>query len=173
MNKHLHSFDELVGAFAEAVRADLGAGAFQSRSGGGGLSGLEQTSRFHCCISQPVAPCSLAHWPRYRRGDREVLSALSLTALNPRTPGLGHLSITATWNFIVIAGVFALIAVLISEITRLLERERMLARTDVLTGARNRLAFMADVDQEILRSLRHGQSLSLIYIDLDNFKSVN
>ena len=47
------------------------------------------------------------------------------------------------------------------------------ARTDALTGALNRRAFYLEADREISRSLRTGKNLSLLVLDIDDFKSMN
>lgn len=121
------------------------------------------------------APVSLAAWRLSRNAGLifGVLSAVAIVILNPREMRADLATAAMLWDFFIIACVFVLVAVLVCEISRLLEKERALVRTDALTGARNRMAFMNEVDQEILRALRHGQALSLIYIDLDDFKSIN
>jgi diguanylate cyclase (GGDEF)-like protein len=121
------------------------------------------------------APVSLAAWRLNRNAGLifGVLSAVAIVILNPREVRADLATTVMLWNFFIVACLFALVAILVAEIARLLARERTLVRTDVLTGARNRMAFMDEVDQEILRALRHGQALSLIYIDLDDFKSIN
>jgi len=57
--------------------------------------------------------------------------------------------------------------------TRLLEREREVARTDAVTGARNRLAFEEALVQEHARIVRGGRPAGLFLVDLDRFKQVN
>ncbi|WP_051195608.1 sensor domain-containing diguanylate cyclase [Meiothermus rufus] len=47
------------------------------------------------------------------------------------------------------------------------------ARTDPLTGLGNRRAFDQDFAQELNRAERYGYSLSLLVLDLQNFKPVN
>jgi diguanylate cyclase (GGDEF)-like protein len=53
-----------------------------------------------------------------------------------------------------------------------LELERQ-SITDPLTGLFNRRYFQYRLDQEIERSKRHGDPVSLLLIDLDHFKKVN
>ena len=53
-----------------------------------------------------------------------------------------------------------------------LELER-LSITDSLTGLFNRRYFQYRLDQEVERSKRHGDPLSLLLLDLDHFKDVN
>ena len=47
------------------------------------------------------------------------------------------------------------------------------ARTDPLTGLKNRLALEQEIDVEIERALRGGTALSIVIGDLDHFKAVN
>ena len=58
---------------------------------------------------------------------------------------------------------------------RLLAEEelRVLARTDGLTGVDNRRTFEQAVESECRRAQRHGGPLSLLLIDVDNFKGFN
>ncbi len=54
------------------------------------------------------------------------------------------------------------------------EREaRHIALTDGLTGLYNRRHFYQVLEQEVQRSRRHGRALSLLMLDLDNFKQFN
>jgi diguanylate cyclase (GGDEF)-like protein len=48
-----------------------------------------------------------------------------------------------------------------------------LAATDPLTGAANRREFLQRMEQEMARSIRNENSLSLLLIDLDHFKVIN
>jgi diguanylate cyclase (GGDEF)-like protein/PAS domain S-box-containing protein len=54
-----------------------------------------------------------------------------------------------------------------------LEREKSLSRIDFLTKISNRRAFYETVDTEAYRSRRYNRPMTLIYIDVDNFKHVN
>jgi diguanylate cyclase (GGDEF)-like protein/PAS domain S-box-containing protein len=48
-----------------------------------------------------------------------------------------------------------------------------LARTDSLTGLANRREFMNRLEQELRRSQRNGQPLSVVVLDVDHFKEYN
>lgn len=50
---------------------------------------------------------------------------------------------------------------------------REMAHTDTLTGLFNLRYMWARIDEEFALARRHGTPLSLVIIDLDNFKSVN
>lgn len=48
-----------------------------------------------------------------------------------------------------------------------------LAHYDSLTGLPNRVLFMDRLQQDISKAQRHGQSVTLLFLDLDRFKEVN
>jgi diguanylate cyclase (GGDEF)-like protein len=50
---------------------------------------------------------------------------------------------------------------------------RKTSEIDPLTGVMNRRAFLAALQNEIARSLRHGHPLVLAIADLDHFKDIN
>ncbi|MDQ3987211.1 MAG: sensor domain-containing diguanylate cyclase [Actinomycetota bacterium] len=55
----------------------------------------------------------------------------------------------------------------------LLEEVQRLAETDALTEIANRRSFEKALDREISRSMRNGESFTLVMVDLDNFKFLN
>ncbi|WP_353573029.1 histidine kinase N-terminal 7TM domain-containing protein [Candidatus Albibeggiatoa sp. nov. BB20] len=61
----------------------------------------------------------------------------------------------------------------ISEQTRLLKKTEKQAITDSLTNALNRRALIMYGEQEIQRAHRYQRELSLILLDVDNFKYIN
>jgi diguanylate cyclase (GGDEF)-like protein len=56
---------------------------------------------------------------------------------------------------------------------QLLDRVAVLAAVDELTGCAVRRVFRQRVEEEISRSVRHDRQLSLMMVDVDQFKSVN
>lgn len=60
-----------------------------------------------------------------------------------------------------------------AELENLLAETERLASTDRLTGCWNRRHFEETAYIEMARALRHGQSLSLLLVDLDHFKQIN
>jgi diguanylate cyclase (GGDEF)-like protein len=62
---------------------------------------------------------------------------------------------------------------MLSELRKLLEKERRLARSDPLTGALNSRAFYETAANRLEHCQRKERPLSLAYIDLDNFKYIN
>jgi diguanylate cyclase (GGDEF)-like protein/PAS domain S-box-containing protein len=61
----------------------------------------------------------------------------------------------------------------ISDIKKLEEQLKDLARTDFLTGLFNRMFFYDRAQQELFRSFRYQRNLSVIAFDIDYFKRVN
>ncbi len=60
-----------------------------------------------------------------------------------------------------------------SELVAANERLRHLSATDDLTGVHNRRYFFERLEQEINQTIRYGHSLSVMILDIDNFKNVN
>jgi diguanylate cyclase (GGDEF)-like protein len=68
---------------------------------------------------------------------------------------------------------FLLTAWLLGRLRRTMESIRRMAMADSLTNVYNARAFIEFLRREIDRSRRYKHPLSLIYLDLDNFKDVN
>lgn len=77
------------------------------------------------------------------------------------------------WNTMIRFGFFVLVAYLVSELRSAHEAQRWLARTDYVSGAVNARHFIELVEMEIVRSRRYQYPLTMVYMDLDNFKQVN
>lgn len=63
-----------------------------------------------------------------------------------------------------------------ADMTKRRELEQELvrqARTDSLTGLANRRHFLAQAEQELLRARRYDKPLSVLMLDLDEFKAIN
>ena len=69
--------------------------------------------------------------------------------------------------------VFLIITLVLSRLKILLKDEKDLARKDFLTGIANRRSFFELTDIEIKRANRYNIPLTVVYLDLDNFKGVN
>jgi diguanylate cyclase (GGDEF)-like protein len=69
--------------------------------------------------------------------------------------------------------IFLAVGLLLVRLKSALRRESHLATRDALTGIGNWRHFEAVAGRELGRARRSGGPLSLAYIDLDNFKSVN
>ena len=77
------------------------------------------------------------------------------------------------WDTLMNVVMFIFMVFILAEVKALYERERDLSHTDVLTGLLNRRAFLEGLDRERARHRRFPRPLTLVYLDLDNFKVVN
>jgi diguanylate cyclase (GGDEF)-like protein len=59
------------------------------------------------------------------------------------------------------------------ELRRLYDRLELQARTDALTGLLNRRSLLERLEEELAKARRFGTPLSLITIDVDDFKAFN
>jgi diguanylate cyclase (GGDEF)-like protein len=78
-----------------------------------------------------------------------------------------------TWNDLIHFGVFVISSGLLTRLRVALLHERLLARTDSLTGAANARTFYEALGAEARWSREVGCPLTLAYLDLDNFKQLN
>ncbi len=77
------------------------------------------------------------------------------------------------WNTAIRFGFFVAIVYPLSALRQAYTRERESARTDPLTGVANSRAFHESAELELMRARRLGYPLTLLYLDLDNFKTIN
>lgn len=77
------------------------------------------------------------------------------------------------WNFWINLGFYTIVATLLSELRKELERIKALTRTDFLTGAASARFFYELLQAEMDRLTRYKRVFSMAYIDIDNFKSIN
>jgi diguanylate cyclase (GGDEF)-like protein len=77
------------------------------------------------------------------------------------------------WNAATRTVILVAAAIVICRLRRALRIERSLARTDFLTQTLNARAFGERAALEIARARRNATPLTVSFIDLDNFKSVN
>ncbi len=119
----------------------------------------------------PVVVC--AWWGGFAPG---ILIAIAGTVAwcvvdqseHPSTPPIAEV-----WNGIVWFGTLVLVASLAARVHMGIRRERYLARTDSLTGAANGRHFYETVVELANIARRSNLSLTLAYLDLDDFKQVN
>ena len=76
------------------------------------------------------------------------------------------------WNATARLGFF-LLPVFIVRLNRAMQHERILARTDFLTGVLNARSFRELAQMEINRSMRYNRPFTIAFIDVDNFKIIN
>lgn len=99
-------------------------------------------------------------------------ATIILLLFDLRGPESAHHSILIT-NTLMNLIFFSVVVFIFSEVRTLYDREQELSLHDPLTGLLNHRAFVEKVATENRRLQRHPSSLTLVYIDLDDFKRVN
>jgi diguanylate cyclase (GGDEF)-like protein len=82
-------------------------------------------------------------------------------------------SVLHYWNELIEFLFLIIMSLLFFTLKKNLDNEKELARRDPLTETLNRRAFFDLAEHEINRSLRYNLPLTVAYIDIDNFKTVN
>ncbi len=113
-----------------------------------------------------------------RASEQHAIATAALVRLNDTQTRISQLCLLAA---VLGAAVVALSVWIILRYRRAMECSRLaeLARlaeaslTDTLTKLGNHRAYQDDLERELARSERHGGTVSLALIDIDNFKNVN
>jgi diguanylate cyclase (GGDEF)-like protein len=77
------------------------------------------------------------------------------------------------WNVLLRLSFYFVVTVLVTTLKRAYRLNQELARKDYVTGAVSIRYFYELAQLEMSRSQRYRHPLSLVYIDLDNFKTIN
>jgi diguanylate cyclase (GGDEF)-like protein len=121
-----------------------------------------------------LVPVGLVAW-RLGRGLGATMAAFAAAVgfagdLYHRAGGQG---LIPYWNGVARLGMFLTVCLILARLAQSLEAQKQLARTDALTGAANARWFADVASRELAASHRYRTPLTLAYVDLDNFKSVN
>jgi diguanylate cyclase (GGDEF)-like protein len=121
------------------------------------------------------APVALVAWFSGRSGA--LIAALAATAAWTASNALAGLqfSTAGIWvvNTVMQALSFSVVGMLISQLRAAVRREQELSHTDPLTLLLNTRAFHKAAERIVAHCRRTGRPLTIAYVDLDNFKSVN
>jgi len=134
------------------------------------LTGYQVSLAIFYLVPVGLTTWYVGKWTGY--GFALFCSAASLSA----DLAAGHLSTRPAlmaWNGLVHLGFFLVTARLLHALRGHLEFEQQLARTDTVTRVGNRLAFEERLEYSLKLAERTGRPLTLAYVDLDDFKSVN
>jgi diguanylate cyclase (GGDEF)-like protein len=77
------------------------------------------------------------------------------------------------WNTLIRAGFYVIVTYLVAELHKARKEEQLAARTDFVSGAANARYFHELLQMEINRIQRYPHPITVVYIDIDNFKVVN
>jgi diguanylate cyclase (GGDEF)-like protein len=105
-----------------------------------------------------------------------VISAISVITwfLTDYANGLFYSnSMIYVWNTLIRLGFFMISSRLLTELRKVLRANQESARVDYVTGAKSVRYFYELAQIEISRFQRYKHPLTLVYIDLDDFKAVN
>ncbi len=69
--------------------------------------------------------------------------------------------------------VFLIITVILAKLKIAMDKHKALAGTDPLTAIPNRRAFYDLAEMELNKARRYQKPISLLYVDIDNFKQIN
>jgi diguanylate cyclase (GGDEF)-like protein len=120
-------------------------------------------------------PVGVASWCLGTRNGRfvAVLSALTWQGSNLLAGEAFSSPWVAVWNTAIRLGFFLILASLLSEVRLLLEQRTALSRQDALTGVLNKRAFYEAADLELIKLRRYRRPLTIVFLDIDGFKSLN
>jgi len=121
------------------------------------------------------APISLVAWYRGHSGAVIVAALCGVSWLGSNLLAGLHFSSAGIWvaNTLVQGASFAIVGLLIAKLRAALIRERGLSRTDPLTSLLNSRAFYEEGGRLLALCRRNGRPITMAYIDLDDFKTVN
>jgi diguanylate cyclase (GGDEF)-like protein len=77
------------------------------------------------------------------------------------------------WNMIAILSIFIIIAYILTVLKKALPHEKESDQIDYLTGVANRRLFFELANAELNKAHRYRRPITLVYLDLDNFKTIN
>jgi len=121
-----------------------------------------------------LAPIGIAAWYGSRALGYVLAAVCGTSWVVDELMDLGHDSVTLfVWNAVVRVALFAIVAYLLSSLRARLADLSAQARTDPLTGLANRRGLYERIVAERQRMARHPRPLTLLGIDVDDFKQVN
>jgi diguanylate cyclase (GGDEF)-like protein len=122
-----------------------------------------------------LIPVVLAAWFVGRNAGYLLSCVSSLAWLVAEMVGRQNykFDIAMYWNDFMELMLFLMTSVVVSALKGALEREKAIARTDLLTGMPNRRHYFELIAGEIKRNHRYNDPFSVAYLDIDNFKTVN
>jgi diguanylate cyclase (GGDEF)-like protein len=120
-------------------------------------------------------PLALVGW---KVGPRYAAPLCALTAVvwlaTDLAAGVEYESVMIPiWNTVTRLATFLLVTTLLGSLRDVARHEEDLARTDAMTGLLNWRGFHEVAEKELTASHERNEPLSVVYIDLDDFKKVN
>jgi diguanylate cyclase (GGDEF)-like protein len=122
-----------------------------------------------------MAPIVVVTWAVHQRAGllMSVLSALTLLGAEIAAGQTYSRPSVYVWNTLIRAVFYVIVTYLVAELHKARREEQLAARTDFVSGAANARYFHELLQMEINRIHRYPHPVTVVYIDIDNFKMVN
>ena len=122
-----------------------------------------------------LIPIALVTWVINRKTGlfMSVISGLTLLGAEIAAGQTYSHPIFYLLNTLVRTSFYVVVVYLVAELQKSRKEEQLAARTDFVTGAVNARYFNELLQMEISRIRRYPHPITLVYVDVDNFKLVN
>jgi diguanylate cyclase (GGDEF)-like protein len=122
-----------------------------------------------------LVPIVLVTWAVNQKAGllMSFLSAIALLGAELAAGQLYSHALIALSNTLLRTGFYVVVTYLVSELKKAQKEERRAARTDFVSGAVNARYFHELLQMEIVRIRRYPHPITIVYMDIDNFKLVN
>lgn len=120
-----------------------------------------------------IFPVTIVSWYGSRKSGLILATVLTLLLLSIRAIDAEFDSLALLSYGLPCLISFSILAILITNFRNVHRIESAAAYTDTLTNINNSRCFYYELSNEMVRSLRYKHKLSLVYLDIDNFKSIN
>ena len=124
-----------------------------------------------------LLPLSIIGWlstdTRFFPRLASVLAAMTWLAADVAAGAEYSSVFVPVWNTATRLAIFSIVVILLMNLRSAVAEQRHLAEMDALTGVANGRTFMSALGAEIGRVKRHPAPISVAYIDVDDFKTIN
>ena len=122
-----------------------------------------------------LAPIVVVTWTVRQEAGllMSLLSALTLLGAEIASGQTYSSPTIYVWNTLIRTVFYVIVTYLVAELHKARREEQLAARTDFVSGAANARFFHELLQMEINRIHRYPHPVTVVYIDIDNFKLVN
>lgn len=123
-----------------------------------------------------LIPVSAIAWLNDRRATivlASSLTAITWIAVDYFSERFSMSIIAYSWNFFSRSTILLIVTSTLSALKQSLKDAHHLSRRDPLTNALNNRGFVELAEREIYRATRSGHALTIAFMDVDNFKTIN
>jgi len=122
-----------------------------------------------------MAPIVVVTWAVHQEAGlfMSLLSALTLLGAEIAAGQTYSSPTIYVWNTLIRTVFYVIVTYLVAELHKARREEQLAARTDFVSGAANVRYFHELLQMEIDRIHRYPHPITVVYIDIDNFKLVN